>query len=89
MADGNGMVERAAAAIADKWLEKVDDIHVRIGPPVIARAALLAALDPEDESLVLEVAGVITGEPISEFWKSTAALIITTLRTRVQGVSGS
>lgn len=46
------MVSRAAAAIADKWLEKVDDTTVRIGPPVMARAALLAALDPEDEALV-------------------------------------
>lgn len=50
------MLERAAKAIADKWLEKVDDATVRIGPPVIARAALLAALDPEDEALVEEIA---------------------------------
>jgi len=45
------MLERAAKAIADKWLEKVDDSTVRVGPPVIARAALLAALDPHDSDL--------------------------------------
>ena len=47
----NDMIERAAKAIADKWLEKADDATARVGPPVIARAALLAALDPEDEEL--------------------------------------
>jgi hypothetical protein len=50
------MVARAAKAIADKWLEKVDDSTVRIGPPVIARAALLAALDDvADTRMVTEL----------------------------------
>jgi len=48
-------MEAAAKAIADKWLEKVDDHTVRVGPPVIARAALLAFLDPEDDDLALVV----------------------------------
>lgn len=50
------LLERAARAISDKWMEKVDDSTVRIGPPVIARTALLAALDLEDDKLTERIA---------------------------------
>lgn len=91
------MIERAAQAIKDiqgppfgtpEWLAKHGEkvlARQQRAAEQFARAALLAALDPEDEALVERVAHEYA-DPFSGYADpSLAKRIIATLRTLAQG----
>lgn len=62
------MLERAAGAIDQaEWDELDDPENSEAHYTHLARAALLAALDPEDEALVLSLAAVIAAEYIKNW----------------------